>query len=734
MVLKEPMSDRYVDKIRKATLRELLELFLATVSRVLRRSSQYLVATLAPSLIPGVWAKHHCDLKFSDERTVHELKGILQKSFFWSWSEHNEITTEYSNIFEKARIEQVLKDAEDICNHVFEFQGSGKTCLGRKIPWRQDLRTGVQWPKYKSTEVPVQRKKGSDIVRVWELSRFQWGPTLGKAYWFTGDDKYVSEFLCQIDHWCRENPIGYGPNWITSQDAALRAISWILTLSYIGGSPAMPTKSWQRILQMLFLHGIFIRKHLTIRHRDGKRITGNHYASQLLGLFFLGLLFRCSVKGQEWLQYSTKELNYEISEQVLPDGSQYESSIACYHRFVLEHFLIAHLLSLRNEISFSTHYSRILEKMFRFIEGYTRPNGSVPQIGDTDDARLCILSDYSSWNKDNHLPLLYIYTEIYGKSCPELPRERFGEECFWLTRRLKNDKIIPLMGHSSDDLDMTKSLSFPDSGFYFMKSNDNYMAISANPVGLKGKGNHKHNDILGFDLYMNGTSIMVDPGSYVYTSDPRERDIFRSTSYHNTIMIDDQEINPFTAEHIFQMEEKGCPRVLKWETGPEHDFFVGMHSGYTRLHEPLIHKRSILFMKNKNAWLIKDAIYQSDQAEQRGGRTAVSTHKIDVYFHFAPLEVTVSEDTKPRVDALSIQGHMMDLMKWNEIIQCIVARKNNKQFYLQVVAYPERAKVDIEDGWVSPSYGIRIKAPVARIHGTWACPVSFVYLITSDVS
>lgn len=726
------MSDRHVDTIRKATPRELLALLFARVSRVLRRSSQYLGATLAPSLIQGAWAKQHCDLKFSDERTVHELKGILQKSFFWSWSEHNEIKTEYRNIFEKARIEQVLKDAEDIRTHVFEFQGSGKTRLGRKIPWRQDLRTGVQWPKYKSTEVPVQLRKGSDIVRVWELSRFQWGPTLGKAYWFTGDDKYVSEFLCQIDHWCRENPIGYGPNWMTSQDAALRAISWILTLSYIGGSPAMTTKSWQRILQMLFLHGIFIRKRLTIRHRDGKRITGNHYASQLLGLFFLGLLFRCSVKGQEWLHYSTKELNHEISEQVLPDGSQYESSIACYHRFVLEHFLVAYLLSLRNGISFSTNYSRILEKMFRFIEGYTRPNGSVPQIGDTDDARLIILSDYSSWNKDNHLSLLYMYTEIYGRSCPGLPRERFGEECFWVMRRLKNDKIIPVTGHSSDDPDMTKSSSFPDSGFYFMKHNNNYMAISANPVGLKGKGNHKHNDILSFDLFMNGQSYIVDPGSYVYTSDPIERNVFRSTSYHNTVMIDDQEINPFTTQHLFQMDEKAYPQVRAWETDPEHDYFEGIHSGYTRLPDPLIHERRVLFIKKINAWLLQDSILPVDNAghTRTGEKTAM--HKISVFFHFAPLDVAMSKETEPRIDVSLPYGHLIDLKECNDILPCIVAKKDGRNFYLQVLVHPEDAEIDIEDGWYSPSYGIRVRAPIVHIQGRWTCPVSFVYLITPE--
>jgi hypothetical protein len=153
--------------------------------------------------------------------------------------------------------------------------------------------------------------------------------------------------------------------------------------------------------------------------------------------------------------------------------------------------------------------------MFLFVAGYTRPDGSVPQIGDTDDARLYIFSNLFSWPRDNHLYLLPFASKLFGHQYTDIELGGYGEESTWVLSALMRDGFIKTPVHHSQKIAINKSMAFPDSGFYFMKSDHTSVAISANPVGLKGKGNHKHNDIFSFDLFYEGKPLIIDPGSYV---------------------------------------------------------------------------------------------------------------------------------------------------------------------------------------------------------------------------
>ena len=80
-----------------------------------------------------------------------------------------------------------------------------------------------------------------------------------------------------------------------------------------------------------------------------------------------------------------------------------------------------------------------------------------------------------------------------------------------------------------------------------MRRNDDYLLITNGIVGTGGFGNHKHNDLLSFEYHAAGAAVIVDPGSYVYTSDPDARNLFRSTRSHNTLSVDDQEQNEHPA-------------------------------------------------------------------------------------------------------------------------------------------------------------------------------------------
>jgi hypothetical protein len=134
----------------------------------------------------------------------------------------------------------------------------------------------------------------------------------------------------------------------------------------------------------------------------------------------------------------------------------------------------------------------------------------------------------------------------------------------------------------------------------------------------------------------------VDPGSYVYTADLRQRHLFRSTAYHSTARIDGEEQNTTIESIPFVIGNEAKPRVLAWETAPNIDRVVAEHSGYLRLTSPLTHRRTVLFYRDEGYWLIEDEF--SGDGE----------HECEVRFHFAPgLEVYSNAATATAIDPKS---------------------------------------------------------------------------------
>jgi uncharacterized heparinase superfamily protein len=134
--------------------------------------------------------------------------------------------------------------------------------------------------------------------------------------------------------------------------------------------------------------------------------------------------------------------------------------------------------------------------------------------------------------------------------------------------------------------------------------------------------------VLSFEVSAGGRAFIVDPGTFVYTADLRERHRFRSTSYHSTIEIDDEEQQTIREAYPFVIGDEAIVRVLLWESTAEQDRIVAEHSGYERLVQPVTHRRAITLHKPERWWLVEDEL------------TGNGEHKITARFHFdAGLEV-----------------------------------------------------------------------------------------------
>jgi hypothetical protein len=141
------------------------------------------------------------------------------------------------------------------------------------------------------------------------------------------------------------------------------------------------------------------------------------------------------------------------------------------------------------------------------------------------------------------------------------------------------------------------SRPFRDAGFYVMRSERLYLLAVCQPIGVNGNGPHKHNDWLSLELCVGDQPVIIDPGTYCYTGNMVPRRLFRSTAYHNTVVVDGQEQVDIWNSMFGLVNPYGTIRVLRWESNADHDLLEAEHTGYVRLSPSVIHRRRFMLDK-----------------------------------------------------------------------------------------------------------------------------------------
>ena len=327
------------------------------------------------------------------------------------------------------------------------------------------------------------------------MSRFHHLILLGQAYAYTNQEKYTLEFINQISDWIESNPIRYGINWSNTMEVGIRVANWTIALLYFQKSCHLTKDFLKQYLKSIQEHGNHIYKNL----ENLQPINSNHYIGNLFGLYILSSICPSLKDSSKWLKFSKKELEKEIVRQTDKDGWDYEASTA-YHRLVTEMFLYLYIIAQYFGQQFSKKFINQLSKMLKVMHIMEKSDHTIPQIGDNDSG----FSLRFDFDKDN----LNISNLLH------------------LARR---NNLIKLENQNRG------FFTYEDAGFHLYKNDEVYLLITSGPKKLLGLGSHAHNDSLSFILNVNGKDILIDPGSFVYTSDPNMRNQFRSVLSHNTL-------------------------------------------------------------------------------------------------------------------------------------------------------------------------------------------------------
>jgi hypothetical protein len=584
---------------------------------------------------------------------------------------------------------KLLSSADRICRHEFDLLGSGPVKFGESIPWHKDFKSGHTWPtRFHKTLWVYNPWDHSDVKVPWELSRFQHLPLLGKAWWLSGDERYSEEAASEMRDWIRKNPTGFGVNWKCPMDVAIRAVNWIHAWAMFSDSSAFSDEDWKNLLTALYRHGQFVRSNLEYH----VAVRGNHYLSNLAGLAFLGCVFADTPEGREWRKFAREQLKVEMEFQVLPDGVNQEMSTS-YHRLVLELFLwSAGVLAAgdgdaapywRVEKQFGAPFMHRLRGMFEYAAAHARPDSKVPLFGDHDDGRLHLLGSYADWTKDSTRHLLALGACLFDEpawwaASDDDGREEaywmFGEECVSdIKRRAAN--LPPCAA---------KSRAFTESGFYVMRHAAHFAMLRCGPVGMRGAGGHDHCDHLSMEIAIDGLPLVVDPGCYVYTADPKARSLFRSTAFHNTLQVDGQEQNGFDSYNLFGMKERTFSKCRLWTSDSEHDEFEGEHQGFDFLEKGLVHRRRVVFDKRNGRVLVTDFC----PAQRR--------HSYVWHWHLPP-------------EAKVLSCERVEECRGSAIFRERVLLESAEKRFIVLSSVPNLAR---KSGWISRSYGKRSPADI----------------------
>jgi Heparinase II/III-like protein/Heparinase II/III N-terminus len=579
----------------------------------------------------------------------------------------------------------------------FDLLGYRELSFGDPIDWHLDPVAKRRAPLlHWSLLDPLDAAMVGDSKVVWELNRHQWLVALGQAYRLTGDERYAGMFADTIREWLQANPPGMGINWTSSLEVAFRLMSWCWALSLFRGSAALTGELLASLVGGIAGHASRVERYLSYYFSPNTHLTG-----EALGLFYAGTLFPAMPAAARWQRLATDILVREAERQILPDGVFMEQA-TCYQRYTAEIYLHFVILAARNGIAVPNGVIRRLESLFDALLTLRRPDGSLPQIGDADGGWLLPLEPRQPGDASG----------VFSTAAAVLRRGDYA----WASGGLRPE-VLWLLGTEGADVftrlepilpAQTPSRLLPDGGYVVMRSNwgseADQIILDVGPLGCRVSAGHGHADLLSIQASFRGQPYIVDPGTFRYSPDEGWRSYYRSTAAHSTVEID--QVGQAVPHGVFGWVTRPRAQIIRWTSTPAFDSATAEHRAYSRLQDPVIHRRAVHFAKPRYCVVVDDL-------------EGAAEHRVSLRFQFAPMSVTLDPSGWVRAGRDTATGLLLHVCATSALKTAIL-----------------EGETDPKQGWVSSDYGRHQPAPVLVCSLTAVLPVRLITLLlpTDDLS
>jgi uncharacterized heparinase superfamily protein len=437
-----------------------------------------------------------------------------------------------------------------------------------------------------------------------------------------------------LNNWLVHNPPGQGTGW-EPYPTSLRIVNWIKWT--LAGKALLPS-----CIQSLAVQTRWLTKRLEIH------LLGNHLFANAKALVFAGLAFQ-GKEAAGWLQQGIGIILRELTEQVLPDGGNFERS-PMYHSIFLEDMLdlinAARAWPGKIAPQVVENWQLVATTMVIWLNGMTHPDG---QIALFNDAAFGVTPTPADLNA---------YAQRLGLTVPV---------------------------HASSFNKPLGVQQWPQSGYIRLTAPHTVVLLDVAPIGPDYLPSHANADTLSFELSLFGQRVIVNGGTSRYGSGP-ERLSERQTAAHSTLEINGQSSSEVWGG--FRVARRAYPFNLKTYQCPDHLSVECSHDGYKRLTGEPVHRRS---------WYLQDGSLIVTDLISGNYDTAISR------FIFHP-DIVIKNLSPSEYRVILLSGRTIDLnvlVGNGQIVQANYASEFGKPRQTQCLqVFPENGKAVIRTNWV----------------------------------
>jgi hypothetical protein len=396
-------------------------------------------------------------------------------------------------------------------------------------------------------------------------------------------------------------------------------INWSVAWQLLGGasSPVFQdgegARFRRRWLDAVYQHAHFVQGHFSLYSS-----ANNHLIGEAAGLFVAALTWPHWPRASAWLAEAKAILEREALLQNAPDGVNREQAVS-YQQFGLDLLLLPLLAGRANGKRFSAAYESRIEAMTEYLASIMDAGSNVPMIGDSDDGAVVKLAPGREFC--GYRSLLATGALLFRRGDFKAKAGELDDKTRWLFGE-GADSAFEELDRAHVQLPVRRA--FTHGGYYilgcdFETENEIRLIADAGPLGYQTIAAHGHADALAFTLSVGGKEFLIDPGTYAYHTQGPWRRYFRGTAAHNTVRVDGADQSVSGGNFIWlQKARAGCS---VWRSTDGMDVFEGWHGGYTRLPDPVTHRRRITLDKSARRVLVEDRLQMAGE------------HAIELFFH-----------------------------------------------------------------------------------------------------
>lgn len=472
-------------------------------------------------------------------------------------------------------------------------------------------------------------RRHNDNEFLWQLNRMTHWQDLLEGYSLTRDERYAQKVIEEMLDWIDkvkvpEDLCDY-PLEYFSQCHPLRALelgirgykTWPLVLEHLGRTDFFTEEILEKYLEAVY------RQIKALRRASPQlwpKADHNHFLMECLGTLTTALYFPELKEADEWRSFAIDGIERCAKAQLTCAGGQIEGCPS-YHNGCMFWFGLAVQLSKRFGFAFSPDYKKRFRKNLDYSIYAMRPTGKCVPVGDSHANYLTSMAGIYGYLALGELTWLglttnlidmdLIYEEADRHAWRALDMQKFYEDL----QTLEKGEYICNLPQTFYNKELGQAIIRSD----WSRKALSFLMTCRSPV----QNAHAHIDLMSFDFTAYGKNMICDPGIFCYRDD-EDRRSFKTTAYHSTVMIDNQDQFEYINSFTFGPQKAGS--IYRVEKRDFYSIASASHINY----EPITHYRHMALVDNRFV-LVVDLL------------TNLKQSNVKRYFHLDYTNVTVQE-------------------------------------------------------------------------------------------